>query len=132
ASGCRKVEKPNRPFRYISYPPILLFQEILLTQNLSAIEHYPNDSRPNQTAKERIVLELRKLRAPVKHPARGRTCRRIFQHRRFHAFVSRAMMNHRPAVILAALKDVDFVAASRAIEAARSMFSFPSLLSFRL
>src|SRR5713226_4970588 len=44
----------------------------------------------------------------------------------------RAMMNHRPAVILAALEDVHFVAATRPVKSARPVFSLEQKIRARL
>src|SRR6185312_5848140 len=42
------------------------------------------------------------------------------------------MMNYRPAVILATLKHVDFIAAARPIETTRTMLGFKEQIGFRL
>ena len=61
-----------------------------------------------------------------------RVCRRVLEQGRFHPRARLSMMNRRPAVVLAAINNIYFVAAARPVEAARAMFSFKQEVRARL
>src|SRR5215475_2578097 len=83
----------------------------------TAVELYADDALSPQIAEEEIAAKLREGRAAIEERARGGDRRSVFEERRDHALFRLRMKNHRPTVVLAALDDVDFVAAARAVEA---------------
>src|SRR6266508_1361678 len=89
--------------------------------NAPAVELYADYALAPQIAEEEIAAKLRERRAAIEERARGDDRRSVFEQRRDHALFRFCMMNHRPTVVLAALDDVDFVAAAWAVEARRPM-----------
>src|SRR4030095_11878982 len=87
--------------------------------NARAVELYADYALAPQIAEEEIAAKLRERRALIEERARGGDRRRVFEQRRDHPLFRLRMMNHRPTVVLAALDDVDFVAAAWAVEARR-------------
>src|SRR5215813_6795271 len=80
--------------------------------NAPAVELHADYALAPQIAEEEIAAKLRERRAVIEERARGGDRRSVFEQRRDHALFRLRMMNHRPTVVLAALDDVDFVAAA--------------------
>src|SRR5499426_1914299 len=89
--------------------------------NAPAVELYADYALSPQIAEKEIAAKLRERRAAIEERARGGDRRSVFEQRRDHALFRFRMMNQRPTVVLAALDDVDFVAAAWAVEARRPM-----------
>ena len=60
----------------------------------------------------------------IKHSTAWRAGWRVLEERRLEARASLRVMNQRPAVVLPSLDKIKFIAAARAIEPARPVFSF--------
>src|SRR5215470_585880 len=89
--------------------------------NAPTVELHADYALAPQIAEEEIAAKLRERRAAIEERARGGDRRCVFEQRRYHALFRFRVMNHRPTVVLAALDDIDFVAAAGAVEARRPM-----------
>src|SRR5205085_5327690 len=120
-------------FRYVAYAPELFFKKILLTDDLTAIQNYANNSCSSQTSEEEVAAKLRESRAVIEHAARWRARGRVFQQWRDHSFPRLSVMNNRPAKIRAALHQIELVAArSQPFKARRAVLCLEHHVRSRL
>src|SRR5205085_8129192 len=101
-----------------------MFEQALLTDDAAAVEHHPNDRFATQAGEKEVAFQLReavRIRAAIEGCARRGDGGRVFEERRFKSGARLRVVNQRPAVILAALDDVDLVAATGAVKTRRAM-----------
>src|SRR2546423_1073505 len=117
AVGSGEVESAVGSFRHIAYASVLAFEQTFLADDAATVEHDALKTSPGEAAEEVVALELLKGGAAVERPARGRAGGRVFEQRRLHALLRRAVVYDGPAVVLPLLDDVQLVAAAGAVEA---------------
>src|SRR5438105_15813810 len=101
-----------------------MFEQALLADDAAAVEHNTNERLAAQAGEEEVAFELWeavRIRAAIEGCAGGGDGGRVFEERGLKSGARLRVMNQGPAVIFAALDDVDFVATAGAVEARRAV-----------
>ena len=117
---------PSGPRRTSRMRSLRSLEQALLLGDFLAVEFEPHQDAGRKAADEQIAFPLREQVARIERHARGRDHRRPLDDRLLHAGLLRAFVDaraaiidavadHRPAVILSGLRNVDLVAAARAV-----------------
>src|SRR5437016_1575732 len=119
-------ERAVRPLAHIADAFAQLLQQALLLDHFVAVNFEPHQHLADQRAEEEAAAPRREAIAGVEGHAGGSDRRHPILQRLLHAGLVRALVNlgaavvdavadHRPAVILALLDNVDLIAAARSV-----------------